>query len=216
LKLVLANLYLRAERYDDAIKLYQNLVEKEPKAADVLFRLGEAERRKGELNAAIEDFRRCAQASPNDTACALQLGLLLDNVGKRDQSKPIYEQILKMNPDQPVALNNLAYIKAEEGGDLDQALSMAQRARQRLPKSSQVADTLGWIYIKKNMSEEAVRLYADLVQADAKDPMFHYHYGLALLQKGDRVSAKRELQAAIQNDPPREEASKIRDLLQKN
>ena len=41
--------------------------------------------------------------------------LLLDGTGRRDQAKPIYEQILKIQPDQPIALNNLAFIKAEEG-----------------------------------------------------------------------------------------------------
>jgi len=56
----------------------------------------------------------------------------MDGTGKREQAKPIYEQILKIQPDHPVALNNLAYIKAEEGVDLDQALTMAQRALQKV------------------------------------------------------------------------------------
>ena len=38
----------------------------------------------------------------------LQLGLLLDGTGRRDQAKPIYEQILKIQPDQAIALTNLA------------------------------------------------------------------------------------------------------------
>ena len=43
--------------------------------------------------------------------------------------------------------------------DLDQALTMAQRAVQAAPKSPEIADTLGWIYIKKNLSEEAIRIF---------------------------------------------------------
>ncbi len=216
LQLALGNLYVRVDRYNDAAKMFQSLLDKEPASADVMFRLAETERRKGELNTSIDMFRKCNQAAPNNTVCALQLGLLLDGVGRRDQAKPVYEQILKVNPDEPIALNNLAFIKAEEGGDLDQALTMAQRARQKVPTSNEIADTLGWIYIKKNLSEDAVRLFSQLVEKNPQDYHFHYHYGMALLQKGDRLNARKEFQMALANHPSRDDENKIRDLLQKN
>src|SRR6266404_3513065 len=215
LKIALGNLYLRAERYDNAIQTYQGLVEKNPKSADLLFRVAESQRRKGDLNAAIESFRRCSQAAPSDTQCLLQLALLMDGTGKRDQAKPIYEQILKIVPDHPVALNNLAFIKAEEGVDLDQALTMAQRARQKLPNSPDIADTLGWIYIKKNLSEDAVRVFKDLVVKEPANPTYHYHFGMALMQKGDKPSAKKEFDMAMKNNPSKDELGKIQNLLQK-
>ncbi len=213
LKLILANFEVRAEKYDDAIKIYTMLLEKEPKSADLLFKLAETQRRKGDLNSATENFRRCSQEAPGDTSCLLQLGLLLEGTGKRDQAKPIYEQILKIQPDHPVALNNLAYIKAEEGVDLDQALTMAQRARQKAPGSVDIADTLGWIYIKKNLSEDAVRVFKDLVQKDPNNYNFHYHYGMALLQKGDKPTAKKELETALQHRPSKDDEAKIRATL---
>jgi Flp pilus assembly protein TadD len=213
LKLTLGNLYVRSEQYDEAIKIYQDLVSKEPKSADLLFRLGETYRRKGELNTAMDRFRQSSQAAPSDPTPLLQLGLMMDGTGKRDQAKPIYEQILKIDPGHPVALNNLAFIKAEEGNDLDQALTMAQRARQKLPNSTDVADTLGWIYIKKNLSEDAIRVFTDLIQKEPKNPTFRYHFGMALIQKGDKIGAKRELEMAIRNNPSRDEAGKIQELL---
>jgi tetratricopeptide (TPR) repeat protein len=215
LKLMLANFDVRAERYDDAIKIFQTLLQAEPKSPDLLFKLAETERRKGDLNLAVDNFRRCSQEAPSDTNCLLQLGLLLEGTGKRDQAKPIYEQILKIQPDHPVALNNLAYIKAEEGVDLDQALTMAQRARQKAPGSDDIADTLGWIYIKKNLSDDAVRVFKDLVQKEPNNYSFHYHYGMALLQKGDKPSAKKELESALTHKPSKDDEAKIREMLQK-
>jgi tetratricopeptide (TPR) repeat protein len=215
LKLALANLYVRAERYDEAIAQYQSLLAKDPKSAQLLFRLGETHRRKGDLNMAIDTFRRCSQVSPSDTACLLQLGLLMDGTGKREQAKPIYEQILKIEPDHAVALNNLAFIKAEEGVDLDQAFSMSQKARQKMPNSPDIADTLGWIYIRKNLSSDAVRLFTDLVQKEPGNPTYRYHYGMALMQKGDKMAARRELEIALKSRPSVDEVGKIRDLLSK-
>jgi len=215
LKLFIAKLYVRSERYDDAINIYRALLDKDPKNVSLMFQLAETQRRKGDLNASMDSFRRCSQEAPSDTMCLTQLGMLLEATGKRDQAMPIWEQVLKIQPDAPVALNNLAYAKAEQGVDLDQALTMAQRAVQKVPGSMDMADTLGWIYIKKNLSDDAVRVFSDLVQKDPNNPTFHYHYGMALLQKGDKPSAKRELETAMKDKPSKDDAAKIQDLLRK-
>lgn len=213
LRLALANIYVRDQRFDDAIVLLQELLKSDPKSADLLLRLAETQRRKGDVNAAIDTFRRASQSAPGDPRPLLQLGLLMDGTGRREQAKPIYEQVLRIQPDQPVALNNLAFIKAEEGQDLDEALTMAQRARQGMPRSTDIMDTLGWIYLKKNLSDDAIRTFKELLQADPTRASYHYHYGMALLQKGDRPSAKRELEIAMKFNPSKDDAGKIRQLL---
>jgi tetratricopeptide (TPR) repeat protein len=215
LKLFIANLEVRDGHFDEAIKIYQTLLEKQPKSSVLLRALAETQRRKGDLNSAIDNFRRCSQEAPNDTTCLMLLGLLMEGTGKHDQAKPIYEQILKIRPDDPLALNNLAFAKAEEGVDLDQALTMAQRAVQKAPGNAQIADTLGWIYIKKSLTDDAVRVFRDLVVKEPNNYQFHYHYAMALLQKGDKPSAKRELEAALKDNPSRDDKNKIQDLLQK-
>ncbi len=181
LKLARANLYVRAQRYDDAIATFKGLLEKQPGSADLLFRLAETYRRKGDINLAADTFRKSSQAAPNSTLPLVQLGLILETIGPADQAKAVYEQILKLDPNNAIALNNLAYRKAEEGLDLDAALTMAQHARQIQPNATAMADTLGWIYIKKNMSGEAERIFKDLVDKDPNNSTFRYHYGLALI-----------------------------------
>ena len=213
LKLARANFYVRAERYDEAIATYKALLEKQPNSADLLFRLGETYRRKGDINLAADAFRKSSQAAPNSTIPLVQLGLILETIGPVDQAKAVYEQILKLEPNNPIALNNLAYRKAEEGLDLDAALTMAQRARQLAPNATAMADTVGWIYIKKNMSGEAERIFKDLVNKDPANSTFRYHYGLALKQKGDKVSARREFETALKGKPSKDEAGKIQDAL---
>jgi tetratricopeptide (TPR) repeat protein len=215
LKLFLANSYKRAERYDDAIKLFQFLLDKEPKNPDLLFRIAETERLKGDLNAAMENFRKCSQAAPSDTTCLMLLAMVLQGTGRENQAKPIYEQILKINPDHAVSLNNLAYIKAQEGVDLDQALTMSQRAVQHAPGSLDLSDTLGLIYIRKNLSQQATQIFGDLVQKDPRNATFHFHYGQALSQKGDRVNAKKEFETALALKPSKDEEQKIHEQLQK-
>ena len=215
LKLIRANFYVRAQRYDEAIATFKALLEKQPGSADLMFRLAETYRRKGDINVAADMFRKSSQAAPNSTLPLLQLGLILETIGPADQAKAVYEQILKLDPNNAVSLNNLAYRKAEEGLDLDSALTMAQRARQLQPNSNAMADTLGWIYIKKNLSADAERIFKDLVEKDPASSTFHYHYGLALKQKGDKSSARREFESALKDKPSKDEAGKIQDELTK-
>jgi Flp pilus assembly protein TadD len=141
--------------------------------------------------------------------------MIYEGTGKSDQAKPLWEQVLKIQPDNPLALNNLAFAKAQDGVDLDQALTMSQKARQQMPSNPQVSDTLGWIYVKKNLSDDAVRIFKDLTAQVPNSPTFHYHYGVALLQKGDKPSAKKELLTALADKPSTNEELKIKELLQK-
>ena len=210
-----ANLYVRAQRYDEAIASFKTLLQKDPASADLMYRLAETYRRKGDINVAADMFRKTSQAAPTNPAPLVQLGMILETIGPADQAKATYEQILKLDPNNYLALNNLAFRKAEEGQDLDAALQMAQRARQVDPNGTAVADTLGWIYIKKNQSAEAERIFKDLVVKEPANSTFHYHYGLALMQKGDRTSARRELEMALKNKPSKDEAGKIQEELKK-
>jgi Flp pilus assembly protein TadD len=213
LREALANLLVRDEMYEEAIAVLADLLKQEPTSAGLLFKLGEAYRRIGDLNAAMENFRRAMVADPTNALPGLQLALLLDGSGKRDLAVPVYEQVLKVAPDNPVALNNLAFALAEAGTDLDRALTMAQLAREKLPNSPDIADTLGWIYLQKNLGRDAISIFRPLVEQEPRNASFHYHFGLALLQTGDKEGAAREFNLALQNNPPKDDENKIKALL---
>ena len=215
LRLGRANFYVRSQRYDEAIVTYKSILEKEPNSPDMLMRLAETYRRKGDINLAADTYRKASKAAPASAAPLVQLGMILETIGPVDQAKAVYEQILKIDPNNYIALNNLAFRKAEEGQDLDAALTMAQRARQLAPTATAMADTLGWIYIKKNLSADAERIFKELVEKDPANSTFHLHYGMALIQKGDKTSARRQLEIALKSKPSKDEAGKIQDLLTK-
>ncbi len=215
LRLALSTVLARSGQYDEAIKQLQILIAKNPKSWDYETKLAEVYRIKGDFNSAIEHFRKASALAPNQVVPLIRVAMLLDSVGRRAEAKPIYEQVIRLEPDNPLALNNLAFIKAEEGTDLDQALSYAQRAKQRVPQDPNISDTLGWIYIKKNLSEDAVRLFRELVTKNPNNSTYRYHLAMALFQKGDRPTAKQECEIALKNNPSKEEQSKIKELIAK-
>jgi tetratricopeptide (TPR) repeat protein len=213
LKLALANTSVLAGKFESAISLFSALLSKDPQSSDLHLRLAETYRRMGNNDKAIEHFRRVQQLQPKNPEAAVWLAILLHATGREAEAKHHYEEILQLQPDNAVALNNLAFVIAEQGGDLDLALTYAQRAKQKVPNSDEVSDTLAWIYLKKNLTPNALSIYDDLVKKQPNNNTFRYHRGLALLQKGDKVQAVREFQAALVKNNDAVETQKIREVL---
>jgi len=222
LKGALGNVALMSEKWDLAAEQFQAILAVRPDTGEIYVPLGQALAAKGDTDGAIRTFEKARQMRPNDPAPCLQLALLMERTGKQAQARPLYEQVLKLQPDNALALNNLAYLLAEGGSasDLDQALSFAQKARQKLPENPDIADTLAWVYTKKNLNANALDLFRVLVarQATGASPRsatIHYHYALALSQSGDKQQAKKELKTALECKPSPDQAAKIRSLLGK-
>ena len=75
--------------------------------------------------------------------------------------------------------------------------------------------TLGWIYLKKNLPDNALELFKNNVTKVPTNSTYRYHLGMALYQKGDKVHAKQELQTALTHNPSKEEAANIKELISK-
>jgi tetratricopeptide (TPR) repeat protein len=211
-----------ATQYDLALKEFlwvlnhTNRADRFSKTAGYLnFRIGQVYLLKGELDFSIIFLRQAKELLPGDPSVLSMLGLVLDQGGKKDEAALEYRTILSANPDNPEALNNLAFLLADSGRDLDTALKYAQRASQLQPNSPAVADTLGWVYLKKSRTDEAIAALRGAVQKMPTRSTFHYHLALALEQKGDHSAALEELKTALKSTPPKDEEQKLKELLQK-
>ena len=215
MRVALGEIAARAKKYDLAIEQFKSILQIDPNSVPACISLGQVYRAKGDFPSAIQYFQKAKDLQPNNVAAYVQLGMLWEAAGKPDQAKPLYDQVLKLEPDNVVALNNLAYMLAEKGGDLDQALTLAQRAKTRAPNSPDISDTLGWIYIKKNLSDNAVDIFRKLVAQEPERSTYRYHLGMALFQKGDKPEAKKVLAGALDKKPGKDEEMKIRELMKK-
>jgi tetratricopeptide (TPR) repeat protein len=211
----LAEVYVASGNFTAAAAQFEILVGKDPKSARVYVQLGEAKVRGGDSAGAVAAFQTARQLAPADAAPALDLALLYDQTARSKEARYEYQIVIQLQPDNIVALNNLAYLDAEEGVNLDRALAHAQRAQQRMPDDPDVQDTLALVYIRKNLTSDGVRMLRDLVGRNPDNAAFHLHLALALYQKGDRPWAKRELQAASRNKPDPRQQDKIKELLAK-
>ncbi len=176
-----------------------------------LFQIAELTRRNGNLNAALELFRKAEEAG--NRAAGLQVALILDGAGHRLEAIHEYEKVLKTDPDNSTALNNAAYMLAEDGRNLDQALVYALRAKQLLSDSAPVSDTLGRVYFKRNMPDQAILAFRDPVMKEPNNWAYRSHLAMALDEKPKPQDWMQELKAALRSDPTNTNEARMRELL---
>jgi Flp pilus assembly protein TadD len=112
-----------------------------------------------------------------------------------------------------VAANNLAWIYAENSGNMDLALRLAQTARTALPNQPEVHDTLGWVYVKRNELPLAIASLRRSLDLDPANLEASYHLGLAYEMKGDRAEARQLLQQYLKLDSNSERSAEVRRRL---
>jgi Flp pilus assembly protein TadD len=188
-------------------------MDKTGKTGDIYLRIGETYRRKGDANSAVKALQKARETLPDSVVVLSTLALVLDGASRKPEAKQIYEATLKLDPNNAVVLNNLAFLLAETGGDLDDALTKAQRAKQLLPALYEISDTLGWIYLKKNLADNAIDVFKELVSKEPKHATYRFHLGMAYSQKGDKTKALDQLKEALKLNPAREEKDKIQQLI---
>ena len=211
----LGNTQMSARQFDGAIATYQGLVGSTTdmrQKGSLWAKIAEAYKDKGDIPKSIQFLEMSAKALPDNGAIATNLALLYEMVHDLSKAKEYYEKGIKLQPNNPLALNNLAFLIAETNGDLTQAMSYATEAKKRLPNMLEVSDTIGLIYLKRNIADSAVDEFKRLVVEAPLNPIYHYHYAMALNQKGDPVQAKAQCEIALSARPQRPLENQIREL----
>jgi predicted Zn-dependent protease len=96
---------------------------------------------------------------------------------------------------------------------LDEALRLARLASNKAPDNPAFADTLGFVYLKRDQNDAALQIFDRLVRQHPYDATFAYHLGLAWYQKGDHEHAKDLLLRAQLRGPSKEIETAIQNLL---
>jgi Flp pilus assembly protein TadD len=138
---------------------------------------------------------------PKSAAAETMLGTILVNQNNIPEARRHFERALEIDPHTPVAANNLAWDYANNGGNLDVALQLAQTAKAALPENASVTDTLGWVYYKKGLSSLAVTTFRQATALDASNLDIQYHLGLALAQQGEKAEARKALEQVVRLKP---------------
>jgi tetratricopeptide (TPR) repeat protein len=196
---VLGEIALFANNLDAAEQAYQKELEIKPSSGSALFGLGNVYDRRQQYDKAADFFRRSAAAEPNNAAVHVRLGIIAERSQDFQKAISEYQSAINLDSADAVAKNNLAWIYAAHNDNLNVALRLAQEARSLQPSNPNIADTLGWILVKMNLGQNALPYLKECVAKNPRNPVYHYHLGMAYLKAGKKSDAKSELRTALQS-----------------
>jgi tetratricopeptide (TPR) repeat protein len=217
LVMALGNSAVQAGQFDTAIASFQKVLETvkpdSREAGDLYLRMGEAYRRKGDTESAIASLTFASQLLPDQAVVMGTLALVLDAGGKKAEAEQAYRATLQLDPEDATATNNLAFLMAERGEDLDQALVLAQRAMELAPDDADTIDTAGWVQLKRKQTDIAIGLFARAVGKEPGNDEYRQHLLQAVEAKGSQSATVDELKSLLAGDLGPENLGRIAELL---
>jgi len=197
LLLVAGRTHAAAGDFREAERTLREAIQAEPTLLPAYSLLGEVFLRQRKLAQALGEFDALATRQTRPVAALTMSGLILYAQGEKSEARKRFERVLTLDPSAPIAANNLAWMLAESGENLQAALDLAQKASARMPESPEIADTLGWVYLKKSQPDLAVVAFERAVEREARNPTYLYHLGLAHSGVGNAAAARRALERAL-------------------
>jgi tetratricopeptide (TPR) repeat protein len=164
---------------------------------------------------ALRELEALAKRDPRPVGTYTMIGVIQQSEGNTKEATDYFNRALQLDPEAPVAANNLAWLYASTDDQLDRALELALRAKARLPDRPEINDTIGWVYYRRGMATDAIQYFLKSVEKDETNPVYHYHLGLAYLKNGDSARGRLALERALKLRPNFDGADVARETLQR-
>ena len=206
LLLLAGQTYFALNDLKETENVLRRAIELEPSSLPAYSMLGQIYLRMNRLDDARAEFDRLATRQSRPVGALIASGMILQTQGKVQDARVRFERAIGIDPGAAVAANNLAWIYADSGQNLDKAVQLAQSALERLPDVPEVLDTLAWAYYKGDTPALAVRPLTRCIAVapGAAGAGCRYHLGLVYARLGDVALAGHNLRTAVelQGDAP--------------
>ncbi len=206
----------RAGRSDAAISSLRKLLEENPGNLDAMTALADLLRsRELYAEAAVaysKSIRNIGELQAHHWVLLYARGMCLERTGNWQDAERDLQHALKLEPDQPLVLNYLAYGWIEHGVRLKEARAMVQNAALQRPNDGAIIDSLGWALYRMGDYSGAVGALENAITLRPQDPVINDHLGDAYWRAGRKLEARFQWRRALLFKP---EPALVREIEKK-
>ena len=211
-KLTILNSFEIKKKYE--ILLFK-IVKLWPKNKFVLYRLASYYKSKQEYNKSIKIYKKILDHYDSNERDLFLYASNLDKVGKWEEAKTLFLDILKKNPKDTYTLNYVSYKLALKEEDLELALNLIKKALILDPDNGYFLDTLGWVEYKRQNYNSAVYFLEKSVSILPRSSEVIDHLGDCYLMLNRKKEAVFEWKKALKYETDKLMISKIKEKLNK-
>lgn len=208
--LIVANVLAQQKQFGEAATSLASAQKKEPSGSTVVA-LARMHAAAGNGDAATQELRQWIQQRPKDVAARDALAAMLISQKHYDDAAHESEELLKLQPNNPVVLNNLAWLYHQRKDS--RALDYAERAHSLAPRSPAIMDTLGYILVTSGDTKRGVPLLKDAYDSSQKMPEIGYHLAAGLAKSGQSAEARTVLEAVLADKRTFDDKAEAKKLL---
>ena len=198
-KLLKGDVFLAEKKLDKALESYQQAYKIQPNDK-VLFTIVDLMAAQKKLPEAVKFLDQALVKTPKNGAIHFKLATIYQQLNDNSQAESHYKAILAEQPDNVLALNNLAWLYSQQNNPL--ALEFAKKAYTKSPESAAIADTYGYILVKQGQPAEGLTVLekaAGLAPA-VNDIQFHLAEAYAVTDNKSKAIAILETLAKVEQD----------------
>jgi tetratricopeptide (TPR) repeat protein len=207
----LARLYGALRRYDEGLATFEAALNRAPGRADLERGAMLIAYRTGDLAGARSRAERLAASEPVEAGDLVWLATFASAEGDIETARDAYERAIAVQPDNWIALNNLASLIT--GADPARAAELARKAAEFAPDVAAVQHTLGWALYSAGELDAAETVYRSLAEAEPEVARTAYRLGLILIDRGTRTEGEDQIRRALDLDPEFEGSEEARSRL---
>jgi len=145
------------------------------------------------MKTAEDILRKILEEHPKSVETISTLAMLLQTLNNTKEAAELYQSILTIQPDNVIAMNNLAWIMCEQQGKHKQALELAQKGFEIQPNYIDIIDTRGVAYYRLGEFEKAIQDFATCIKrypigaTAVSATYFHLGRAFAKLEQTDKA-----------------------------
>jgi Flp pilus assembly protein TadD len=195
-RLDLGAAYLRLERFDQALPVYDEICRRNAKHFMAHKFLGDLYRRKRDYQRAAVVYEQAMRIAPQDPRPYFLLSQTLAEAGNYERAEKVLTEAQRFTPYLGEAYNNLGAVCLKRG-DPARAQYFLRRALIRLPDRPRVHYNLGLALAGTRLLDRALDEFRSALRLEPTEPEFHFATGVTLLKLGRIDEAETAFRQAI-------------------
>ena len=214
-KILIGDVYLAEKKLDKALENYQQAYKKQPNNK-LLFTITDILATQNKLTEAISLLEKESTKNPKNIALSFKLGTLYNMQKDYKAAKKQYILVLEADPNNTLALNNLAWLYSLEKDP--KALEFAKQAYTNAPESPAIADTYGVILIQHGQAKDGLNVLEKAAADAPKLDDIQFHLAQAYLANDKNSNAIEVLEKLVKpekNFPEKKAAVELLEKLKK-
>ncbi len=212
---MLGNLSMHQNENQQALDYFGRVLALDPTNVKARIFRGDIFQRMGRNKEAVREYEAALKLDGKRPDVQLRLGVIHQRNQALEKARRAYKAAIELDPGAVAAYNDLAWMAAERGGDLDEALAYAKQAVKLAPQSAGVLDTLGWVYRARKEYPLAIKTLREAAALAPESATIYYHLGVAYMEQGNIAQGTEALNKVLKLDAGSAEARQARQLLAK-